>query len=94
MAVSSAWAPAVPVRYAMTSSGLVTRDYLDRRLAEFENCFTQFEAKMETRFAQFEAKIETRFAELETKLNKNVIFTQVTGFVAIAILILLRQGIH
>ena len=88
------WAEAICEEDTDPSSGLVTRDYLDRRLAEFENRFTQFEAKVETRFAQFEAKIETRFAELETKLSKNVIFTQVTGFIAIAFLILLRQGIH
>ena len=69
------WAEAICDEILDPSTGLVTKDYLDRRFAEFE-----------VRFAQF----ETKFAELETKLTRSVIFTQVGGFVALAALILLK----
>jgi hypothetical protein len=71
----SRWAEAICDEILDPGTGLVTRDYLDRRFAEFE-----------IRFAQF----ETKFAELETKLTRNVIFTQVGGFLALAVLILLK----
>jgi hypothetical protein len=73
------WAEAICEEVTDPNTGLVTKDYLDRRLAEFE-----------TRFA--EMKVE--FADFRTKLTRDMLFAQVTGFIAIAILILLRQGIH
>jgi hypothetical protein len=76
------WAEAIFEEITDPSTGLVTKDYLDRRFAEFEVRFAQFE----TRFAQF----ETRFAELETKLTRGTIYAQVGGFIAIAVLILLK----
>jgi hypothetical protein len=69
------WAEAICDEILDPGTGLVTRDHLDRRFAEFE-----------VRFARF----ETKFAELETKLTRNMIFAQVGGFVAIAVLILLK----
>jgi hypothetical protein len=76
------WAEAICDEILDPSTGLVTKDYLDRRFAEFEVKFAQFE----TKFAQ----LETKFAQLETKLTRGVILTQVGGFVALAALILLK----
>ena len=84
------WAEAIYDKVTDPASGLVTCDHLDRRFAEFEVRFGQFE----TRFGQFEsrfAQIETPFAELETKLTRTVIFSQVGGFIALAVLILFKM---
>jgi hypothetical protein len=69
------WAEAICEEILDPGTGLVTRDYLDRRFAEFE-----------VKFAQ----LETRFAQLETKLTRSVPMAQVGGFVALAALILLK----
>ena len=67
------WAAAICDEILDPSTGLVTKDYLDRRFAEFEAKFAQ---------------MKTKFAQLETKLTRGVILTQVGGFVALAALIL------
>jgi hypothetical protein len=69
------WAEAICEEILDPGTGSVTRDYLDRRFAEFE-----------VKFAQ----LETRFAQLETKLTRSVLMAQVGGFVALAALILLK----
>jgi hypothetical protein len=69
------WAEAICDGILDPSTGSVTKDYPDRRLAEFEIKFAQ---------------LETKFAQPETKLTRGVILTQVGGFVALAVLILLK----
>ena len=91
------WPEAIYDKVTDPASGLVTRDHLDRRFAEFEVRFGQFETRFgqfESRFAQIEtryAQIETPFAKLETKLTRTVIFSQVGGFIALAVLILFKM---
>ena len=63
------WAEAIHDKITDPSTGLVTKDYLGRRFAEFE----------------------TRFAQLETKLTRSVPFTQIGGFIGLAILILFKM---
>ena len=62
------WAEAICDEVLDPGTGLVSKDYLDKRLAEFE----------------------TKFAQLETKLTRSVILTQVGGFLALAMLILMK----
>jgi hypothetical protein len=80
------WAEAISDEITDPTTGLVSRDHLDRRLTEFELRFTQFEGRIETRFAQF----ETRSAQFETRLTRTVLAAQVGGFIALAVLVLLR----
>ena len=62
------WAEAICEEILDPSTGLVTKDHLDRRFAEFE----------------------AKFAQFETKLTRNVLMTQVGGFIGLAALILLK----
>lgn len=105
------WAEAICDEITDPTTGLVTRDHLDRRFAEFETRFAGFETKFaqfrgeqEERFAAFRVEFETKFAELrgdfsafkaematfKADMTRLLVYTQVGGFVAIALLILLR----
>ena len=62
------WAEVLYDEITDPSTGLVTKDHLDKRFAEFQKEFSEFKAEM------------TRW----------LLFTQASGFVALAILILLK----
>jgi hypothetical protein len=62
------WAEAICDEITDRSTGLVTRDHLDMRFAEFERKFAEFEARM----------------------TRQIIFTQVAGFTALVVVLLVR----
>ncbi|MCB2055190.1 MAG: hypothetical protein KDE35_13225 [Geminicoccaceae bacterium] len=62
------WAEAIFDEVTDPATGLVNKDYLDRRFAEFRSDFAEFRSEM------------TRW----------LLYTQVGGFIAIAILVLFK----
>jgi hypothetical protein len=76
--------------YTELRNDLVTKEYLDSRLA-------QLEARFETRFAELDARFETRFAELDSKfetrlaqVQNRILASQVALFVLLGVAILLK----
>ena len=62
--------------WAEVRSELVTREYLDTRLAQLEAKFdgglAQLEAKFDGRLAQLEATFDSRLAQLEAKFDSRL----------------------
>jgi hypothetical protein len=85
--------------WAEVRSELVTREYLDARLAQleakFESCLGQLEAKFESRLAQGEASSNSRLAQLESRLETRLAQMQNSILAAqVALFVLLGVAIY
>jgi replicative DNA helicase len=66
-------ARAMTARFIHNFDALVTTDYLDSRLTEFESRvdkrFTESEVRVDKRFTQFEFRMDKRFSEVDVRFN-------------------------
>ena len=72
--VASVHAQTMKSALVTLSDDLVTRDYLDQRLAHFrvdmEQRFSEQDARIEQRFAEQDVRLEQRFSAIDTRLGR------------------------